>query len=123
MGLGTSHIGLHATLLSQQLSAIQFHWGMKEEDLVHKQPSSPVMGDGWPRNAANGQTIPRVIDIEARDAADRAEKIYGRDAIGFPTKTRVADGYRRELSTDPPELITAWVNTLPNDFLGDCLEF
>jgi len=93
-----------------------------QEDLVCKQPSFQVMEDGWPRNVANGQTIPRVIDIGARDSADRAERIYGRDAIGFPTTRRVAEGYRREVCTESPELITAWVNTLPKDFLGDCLE-
>lgn len=93
----------------------------KEEDLLPTHSSPAIMRDGWPQLTTQGQPIPRVIDMGLRDSAGRAEKIYGRDAIGFPTTRRVADGYRRQLSGDSEELVRSWADNMPEGFLGDCL--
>jgi hypothetical protein len=117
---------LHRSTSHQGLTATERHpiplGGEAQEDILGELPSPPVLADGWPQTTSQGQPIHRVIDVGMKDEADRASKIYGRDAIGFPTKRRVADGHRREISKDPPEMVQAWIETCPQGFLGDCLE-
>lgn len=78
----------------------------------------PVMRDGWPETTSRGVTIPRVLDPMKREDPNRAEKLYGKDAIGFPTERRVQDGYRRALSDASTDDVDRWRNGQHAELIG-----
>lgn len=103
----------HRSTSDQSLTATESHplplSESDEPDMVKSLEDIPVMRDGWPETTSRGIQIPRVLDPERREDPNRAEKLYGRDAIGFPTKRRVRDGYRKDLSDASDQEVDEWL--------------
>lgn len=116
---------LHRSTLEQSLTANDSHpLPLSETDdpeMVKRLEDIPVMKDRWPETTSRAIQIPRVLDSERREDPNRVEKLYGKEAIDFPTDRRVQvqDGYRKELSEATDQEVDEWLIGQHPESLGN----